>query len=74
MSKLTLGQINKLCGRKGIRTYFVKKFLTTLSGNRNTDLENLNSQNYNNNTIKACKDGLSIYYSGEDNNGRPKTI
>lgn len=72
--KLTLGQINKLCGRKGIRTEFVRKFLTTLSGNKEIDLENLSKHTYNNNTIKACKDGLTIYYSGEDNHGKPKTI
>ena len=52
----------------------MKKFLTTLSGNKNQDLENLNNQNYNNNTIKACRDGITIYYSGEDNHGKPKTI
>ena len=72
--KLTLGQINKLCGRKGIRTEFVRKFLTTLSGNKEIDLENLSKHTYNNNTIKACKAGLTIYYSGEDNHGKPKTI
>ena len=38
------------------------------------DLERLKTFKYNPNTIKACQAGITIYYSGEDNNGRPKTI
>lgn len=75
MSLISLSTIKKLCGRKGIRTQFVKGFLESLSGNRESDLTRLNqySDKYNRNTIKACKDGITIAYKGAMKNGKPES-
>ena len=67
---ITKGQINKILGRKGIRIAFVENFLSNLSGNKQQDLDNLLTHKYNANTINACKAGITIAYSGDDNNGR----
>ena len=71
--KIHEGSIKKLCGRKGIRSDIVWRFLNNLTGNKEKDMTRLSTLNYNKNTIKACRDGIIIAYSGDMTNGKPKS-
>lgn len=62
---ITRSQITKLCGRKGVNRTQLERYLNGLSGNREYDIQNIEKLiKHTPNTIKAIKDGISIYYGG----------
>lgn len=62
--RLTKSDITKVCGRKGIRANIVNRFLASLTGDKEHDLENLEKlgTTWNLATVKAIWDCIDIAY------------
>lgn len=62
MLRITKGQINKLCGRRGVSRSKIEKFFSELPETQELALEKLKNINTNKSTVGAIKSGIIISY------------
>lgn len=62
MLRITKGQINKLCGRRGVSRSKIEAFFSELPETQELALEKLTKITANKSTVGAIKSGITISY------------